>query len=232
MAPQHFPGAFEAALAEQRREIDAIVANTSPPTFDNTMAALERAGRTLDRVERMFGVARENVTNPAYQALEREWQPKLAAAADAIVFNQGLFARIKTIYETLRDSNLEPDQVRLVTRVYEDFVRRGASLNTAEKQRLSEINQELAARFAEFRAKVLADENTSTDIEGERPVVNTRSSVDPFLTSSPRRDLREMVWKKFKSRGDNGGPNDTNATITAIVRLRAERARLDRKSVV
>ncbi len=226
MAPEHFPGAFEAAIAEQRSEIDAIVANREAPTFENTIAAMERAGRTLDRVERMFGVARENVTNPAYQALEREWQPKLAAAADAIVFNQGLFKRIEAVYDSLPGSQLEPDQVRLVTRMYEHFVRRGAQLNAAEKQRLSEINQELAARFAEFRAKVLADENTSTLVEGGRTIVNTRSSVDPFLTSSPRRDLREIVWRKFKSRGDNGDANDTKATITAIVRLRAERARL------
>ena len=226
MSPEHFPGAFEAALAERRREIDALAANAAAPTFENTIAALERSGRTLDRVERMFGVARENVTNPEYQALEREWQPKLAAAADAIVFNQGLFRRIKAVYESLPASHLEPDQVRLVTRIYDDFVRRGARLNAAEKERLSEINQELAALFAEFRAKVLADENTSTLVDGDQSIVNTRSSVDPFLTSSPRRDLREIVWKKFKSRGDNGDANDTNATITAIVKLRAERARL------
>ena len=226
MAPEHFPGAFEAALAEQRAEIDAIVATIEAPTFENTIAAMERAGRTLDRVERMFGVARESVTNPAYQALEREWQPKLAAAADAILFKHGLFQRIKTVYDSLPESSLEPDQMRLVTRVYEHFVRCGAQLNATEKQRLSDINQELAARFAEFRAKVLADENTWTLVDGERAIMNTRSSVDPFLVSSTRRDLRERVWRKFKSRGDNGDANDTNATITAIVRLRAERARL------
>jgi len=226
MAPEHFSGAFDAALAEKRAEIDAIATGAAAPTFENTIAPLERAGRTLDRLERMFGVARENVTNPEYQALEREWQPKLAAAADAVIFNQALFARIKTVYGSLQESHLEPDQVRLVTRVYEHFVRQGAQLNAEEKQRLSEINQELASRFAEFRAKVLADENTSTQVGGDDAIVNTRSSVDPFLTSSPRRDLRKIVWEKFKSRGDNGDANDTNATITAIVRLRAERARL------
>jgi len=226
MAPEHFPGAFEAAIAEQRSEIDAIVANREAPTFDNTIAAMERAGLMLDRVDSMFGVARESVTNPAYQALEREWQPKLAAAHDAIVFNKGLFERIEAVYHSLPGSQLEPDQVRLVTRMYEHFVRRGAKLNTAEKQRLSEINQEMAARFAEFRAKVLADESTSTLVEGGRTIMNTRSSVDPFLASSPRRDLREIVWRKFKRRGDNGDANDTKATITAIVGLRAERARL------
>jgi peptidyl-dipeptidase Dcp len=226
MAPEHFPGAFEAGIAEQRREIDAIAANTEPPTFDNTIAAMERAGRMLDRLERMFSVARESVTNPAYQALEREWQPKLAASSDELLFNEGLFRRIEAVYDGLPASGLDPQQTRLVTRMYEHFVRRGARLNTTEKQRLSAINQELAARFAEFRAKVLADENTSTMVDDGDVIANTRSSVDPFLTTSPRRDLREVVWRKFKSRGGNGDANDTTDTITAIVRLRAERARL------
>src|SRR5688572_14711161 len=226
MAPEHFPDAFEAAIAEQRREMDAIVANPEAPTFDNTLVAFDRAGRMLDRLERMFGVARESVTTPAYQALEHEWQPKLAAAADAILFNQGLFTRIQRVHDSLASSRLEPDQVRLTTRVYDHFVRRGAKLNAADKQRLSEINQELAARFAEFRAKVLSDENTSTVVEGGKVVVNTRSSVDPYLKSSPHRQLREIVWRKFKSRGDNGDANDTKSTITAIVNLRAERAKL------
>jgi peptidyl-dipeptidase Dcp len=226
MAPEHFPGAFEAAIAEQCGEIDAIVANPEAPTFDNTILAFDRAGRMLDRLERMFGVARESVTTPAYQALEREWQPKLAAAADAILFNEGLFTRIERVYESLPASRLEPDQVRLATRMYDHFVRRGAKLNAADKQRLSDINQQLAARFAEFRAKVLADENTSTVVEQGNVIVNTRSSVDPYLKSSPHRHLREIVWRKFKSRGDNGDANDTKSTITAIVNLRAERARL------
>jgi peptidyl-dipeptidase Dcp len=226
MAPEHFPGAFEAAIAEQRGEIDAIAATPDAPTFDNTIAALERSGRTLDRIERMFGVARQSVTNPAYQALEREWQPKLAGAADDILFNQGLFQRIKAVYDALPASALEPEQKRLVTQVYERFMRHGALLTGPGKQRLSEINQELAARFTEFRAKVLADENASTVVEDGKVIVNTRSSVDPYLRTSPRRDLREIVWRKFKNRGDNGDANDTKATVTAIVKLRAERARL------
>jgi len=133
MSPACFPDAFDTAIAEQRREIDAIVANPEAPTFENTIAAMERSGQTLDRVERMFGVARENVTNSDYQALEREWQPKLAAAADAIVLNAGLFMRIEAVYQSLRSANLDPDQARLATRTYEDFVRRGARLEDAGK---------------------------------------------------------------------------------------------------
>jgi peptidyl-dipeptidase Dcp len=252
MRPAHFPDAFRAALEEQRREIDAIAERGDAPTFENTIAALDRSGLQLDRLERMFGVARENVTNPEYQAVEREWQPKLAAAADAIIFNGPLFQRIEAVYGALARLDLEADQIRLTTRVYDHFVRRGAKLNDPQKARLSEINQSLAARFAEFRAKVLADENTWTvldseaDLDGLPPsliatsraaaaergleqqwaIVNTRSSVDPFLTFANHRHLREAVWRKFKSRGNNGDANDTKATITAIVNLRAERARL------
>jgi peptidyl-dipeptidase Dcp len=226
MAPEHFPGAFTAAIAEQRDEITAIVGNGEPPTFENTIVPLERAGRMLDRIERMFGVARESVTNAEYQALERDWQPVLAGVADEVLLNGGLFQRIKAVYEALPASAREPDQRRLVTRIYERFVRQGAELTGEKKQRLSEINQELAALFAEFRAKVLADENTSSAVEDDQVIVNTRSSVDPYLRSSPRRDLREIVWRKFKSRGANGDANDTTGTITAVVNLRAERARL------
>lgn len=252
MTPERFPSAFELALEEERAEIDAIARTQAAATFENTIEALERSGSLLDRLVRMFGVARENVTNREYQELEREWQPKLAAAADATIFNKELFKRIETVYRSLPTSALDAQQTRLVTRIHDYFVRRGANLSDADKMRLSEINQELAARFAEFRAKVLADENTWTVLEkesdldglpdsvvttakaaaeerglaGKWVIVNTRSSVDPFLTFAKRRDLRERVWKRFKSRGDNGDANDTKATIAAIVTLRAERARL------
>jgi len=250
--PELFPGAFEAALAEQRAEIDAIVAERDPPTFENTLAAFERSGDTLDRVIRLFSVLRQNISTPAILALDREWQPKLAAAEDEVVFNRGLFSRIEAVHQSLPTSTLTGEQQRLVERTYDTFVRRGARLDDAEKERLSDINQQLATLFSEFRAKVLEDENTWTVLEretdlaglpaslvaaaraaaderglsGKWAIVNTRSSVDPFLTFSTRRDLREAVWKKFKTRGDNGDANDTNQAIANIVKLRAERARL------
>ena len=206
----------------------------------------------LDRVNRLFGVVRQNISTPEIQALDREWQPKLAAAEDAIVFNPGLFKRVEAVFGTLAGSTLTAEQKRLAERTRDSFVRRGARLNGADKKRLSEINQQLAALFSEFRAKLLEDENTWTVLDreddlaglpaslvsaakaaahergltGKWAIVNTRSSVDPFLTFSTRRDLREKVWKKFKSRGDNGDRNDTKATIASIVNLRAERARL------
>jgi peptidyl-dipeptidase Dcp len=250
--PELFPAAFTAAIAEQRAEIDAIAADPNPATFDNTIAAMERSGQMLDRVNRLFGVVRQNISTPQIQALDREWQPKLSAADDAIIFNPGLSKRIETVYRSLPASKLTAEQKRLAERTHDVFVRRGARLDDAGKKRLSDINQQLATLFSEFRSKVLDDENTWTILDAEADlaglpdslisaaktaaaerglpgkwaIVNTRSSVDPFLTFSTRRELREKVWKKFKSRGDNGDQNDTKATIASIVKLRAERAKL------
>jgi peptidyl-dipeptidase Dcp len=252
VVPEAFPQAFELALAEERAEVEAIAANTAPPDFANTIVALERAGRRRDRVSRLFFVMRSNMSTPAYQALDREWQPKLAAASDAILLNPRLFRRIEAVHQSLAASKLATDDKRLVTLTFDNFVRRGARLDAPEKARLSEINQRLAGLFSEFNAKVLADENTWTVLDreadlaglpsslagaaraaaderglaGKWAIVNTRSSVDPFLTFSARRDLREVVWKKFMSRGDSGDANDTKAVIAEIVRLRQERARL------
>jgi len=250
--PEVFSEAFTTALAEERAEMDAIASSTEPPTFRNTIEAFDRSGRTRTRVGRLFAVATENITNPQYQALEREWEPKLAAASDAIFMNSRLFARIAAVYGSVPSSQLALEQKRLTERMHDLFVRRGARLGEAEKAQLSAINQELASLYALFRQQVLADEDTWTvldreaDLAGLPPalvdsakaaaaertlpgkwaIVNTRSSVDPFLTFSSRRDLRERVWKKFKSRGDNGDQNDTKTTIARIVKLRADRARL------
>jgi peptidyl-dipeptidase Dcp len=249
--PEYFPGAFEAALAEQGAEIAAIASNAGEPTFHNTIEALERSGRTRDRVSRLFGVAVDNITNAQYQALEREWEPKLAAASDAIFMNPRLFDRIAAVYASRHLSNLSAEQQRLTERFHDLFVRRGAQLGDSAQKQLSTINQALALLFAEFGQKVMADEDAWTVLDradlaglpadlvesaraaaeertltGKWVIVNTRSSVDPFLTFSSRRDLRERVWKAFKSRGNNGNENDTKGTITRIVKLRAERARL------
>lgn len=250
--PENFPAALEAALEAQRREIAAIAADASAPTFDNTILAMQRGGQLSDRVVRMFSVVRDNMSTPQVQTLEREWTPKLAAASDAITFNPGLFTRVEAVYQSLPKSALTAEQKRLVTRTYEGFVRAGAKLDAAGKKRMSEINQELARLFTEFSSKVLADENTwividtqadlaglpdsviaaartaatERKLDGTWVIVNTRSSVDPVLTFSSRRDLREKVWRKFKSRGDNNDANDTKGLIAAIVKLRAERARL------
>jgi len=251
VTPSLFPPAFDEALADERAAVHAIATSPAPPDFENTVAALERASRMKDRVLRLFAVMRLNVSTPDYRALDAEWQPKLTAADDAITFYPGLFERVDAVYRTRSTSGLRSDQARLVTLVWENFVRSGANLAASQRERLSAINQELASLYATFRAKILADENTWTLLEQDADlaglpaglvasaaeaarerglagwaILNTRSSVDPFLTFSTHRHHRETVWRRFKSRGDNGDANDTNATITRIVKLRAERVAL------
>lgn len=246
--PELFPGAFDTSIAQLRREIAAITGNEAAPSFENTVVALERSGRELDRVQRLYGVMTGNMNSPAYQALDREWAPKLAAVGDEINFNKPLFARVSAVHAA-RES-LSPVQKRLVERVYDGFVRAGAKLDDGQKAEVARMNQELATLFADFRAKVLADENTWTAVAaeselagmpadyiaaaraaaeqrglaGQYAIVNTRSSVDPILTLASNRALRERVWRKFVNRGDNGDANDTNAVIAQIVKLRADRA--------
>lgn len=250
--PELFPEAFRFAIDEQRRENEAIVANREAPTFANTIEPMERAGRRLGRVASVFGVMTSNMSNPEYQAVQREWGPRLAAAFDAIILNPELFQRIRTVYEARERSGLNAQQQRVVTRYYEQFTRRGANLNPEQKQQLSAYNQELARLFSQFSEKLLADEETyiaaseaelagvPADVRnaaaaaarernlpaGQFAIVNTRSAVDPVLTFADNRALRERVWQAFVNRGDNGNANDTNETIREIVRVRAQRARL------
>jgi peptidyl-dipeptidase Dcp len=252
VAPELFPEAFEQAITLQRTEVAVITANAKPPTFENTIVALERVGRALDRVSSLFGVMIDNASSPAYQTLELEWSPRVAAAADEITFNRALFDRIEAVFSARHAGHLTPDQIRLIERIHARFLRAGASLDADGQAKLGAINQELAVLFAEFSARVLADENTWVTLESEADlaglpasfvdsaraeaearglsdrwvIVNTRSSVDPFLMLSDRRDLREKVWRAFKNRGDNNDEHDTKALILRIVSLRCERARL------
>ncbi|MEO8700195.1 MAG: M3 family metallopeptidase [Kofleriaceae bacterium] len=246
-----FPKSFELGLQLMLAEVDVIAENPEPPTFANTFLALEDVGRHEDRAETVFAVMTSNLNQPEVQAVDKEWSPKMAAANDKVTFNDKLFARVAKLYAARESSGLDHEQKRVVKLRYERMVRAGAKLTADEKAKVGKINEELAGLFTEFGNKVLADENSwvvlekPADLAGlsdslkkslkaaaeDRKltgwaVVNTRSSVDPFLTSSARRDLREKVWKAFKNRGDNTGDNDTNATIAKIVGLRAARARL------
>jgi peptidyl-dipeptidase Dcp len=250
---EHLKPALEAGMAEQLAEIDRITANQEPPSFENTIAAMERAGRTLDRVRTVYGIYSSTLNDEAVQAVEREMAPKLAAFQDQITQNEKLFERIAAVYETREKSGLTPEQQRLAWLYYTNFVRAGAKLDAASKKRLSEINQQLASLYTKFSQNVLADENNeqlvieneadlagltdsaragaaqvaeSRGQKGKWVIANTRSSVEPFLTYSERRDLREKVWRMFVNRGDNGGATDNNAIIAEVLALRAERAKL------
>jgi peptidyl-dipeptidase Dcp len=249
---EHFAPALEAAMAAQLREIDQIASDPAPPTFENTIAGLERSGRVLDRVTTVYGVWSSTLSTPAFQAIERDMEPRLAAFADRITQNEKLFQRIAAVYET-QDPHLTPEQRRLVWLDYTRFVRAGARLDPAAKKHLSEINQRLASLFTQFNQNLLADEEgyaTVLDREsdlaglpdsvrsamaaaaealghkGHWAVINTRSSVVPFLAYSDRRDLRQAVWRRFVSRGDNGDAHDNKPVITEVLKLRAERAAL------
>jgi peptidyl-dipeptidase Dcp len=250
---EHFKPALEAAMAENLAEIDKIAANKSAPTFDNTIAEMERAGKALSRVGIIYSIYAGTMSSPEMRAVEREMGPKFAAMNDRITQNEALFKRIETVYNSPEKSKLSPEQQRLTWRYYTNFVRAGAKLVAAEKKRLSEINQTLAGLYTKFSQNLLADETekflvlkseadlaglpqsvkdaaaqiaASKNLKGSWVIANTRSSVDPFLTYSDRRDLREKVWKMFVNRGDNADKNDNNAIIPEILQLRAERARI------
>lgn len=235
----------------QRAEIEAIADNPAPATFANTMVPYQMAGDPLDRATSLFGVMTQNIGSDDYQAVDTEVSPLLSAAGDEIIFNEKLFARIKAVADGAAAAGLTAEQTRLSERTRDAFIRNGAALDAAGKAELGRINTALSNAFTSFSQKVVADENTFTHIPDESGVaglpdsnkaaaaaaarsrdltgyaiVNTRSSVDPFLSFGDDRDLREKVWRKFVNRGDNGDGNDTNAIIAEIVKLRAERARL------
>lgn len=246
-----FVPALTQAMAEERAEVDKIAAQTSKPDFENTIGALERSGQTGNRVGTYYGIWSGTLSTPAMRAVETEMEPKLAAHYDAILQNAPLFARIEAVYEAR--AGLTPEQQRLSWLYWNRFVRAGAKLPAAAKTRIAQINQELAGHFTTFNQNLLADETDyvlylSTEAElsglpedvraaaaaaaaekgqkGKWAILNTRSSMDPFLTYSKRRDLREKVWRTYYSRGDNGDAHDNNETIKKILKLRAERAKL------
>ena len=250
---EHFKPALEAGMTETLREIDVIANDPAPPTFENTLAAMENAGRTLDRASNVFGIYSGGMSTPEFQAVETEMAPKLAAFSDKITQNEKLFERIAAVYDAREASGLTSEQKRLSWLVYTNFVRGGAKLDPAAKKRLSEINQRLASLYTSFSQNVLSDETTymlvldkesdlaglpesvrasasaaaeSRGQKGKWAILNTRSSVDPFLSYSDRRDLREKVWRAFVNRGDNADGKDNNKLITEILQLRAERAKL------
>jgi peptidyl-dipeptidase Dcp len=248
-----FEPAFAVAMDQYRTEIAAITEQSEPATFENTIAALERAGRAYQRVRTLYGVWGSNLSTPEFQAVERELEPRLAAFRDEIIQNAALFERIETVYQAPEKTQWTPEQQRLAWLLYTDFVRAGAKLDPAGKKRISAINQRLAGLYASFSQNLLADEEqvatvlskesdlaglpdslraaaraegVARGLDGQWVIANTRSSVEPFLTYSEQRDLRERVWRAFVMRGDHPGARDNKPLITEILQLRAERAQL------
>jgi peptidyl-dipeptidase Dcp len=245
--------ALEAAMAEQLAETQKIANDPAPPDFENTIAALERSGRTLKRVTTIYSVWGATMSSPEYQVVQREMEPRIASFRDQIFQNEALFERIEAVYNSPAKAKLNAEQQRLTWLYYTNFVRAGARLSADAKKRLSQINQQLAGLYTRFSQNVLAEETDqflvlksedelaglpqslrdaaaaaaeSKKQPGTWVIMNTRSSIDPFLTYSDRRDLREKAWRMFINRGDNGGEHDNNAIITEVLQLRAERAKL------
>ncbi|HEY3916138.1 MAG TPA: M3 family metallopeptidase, partial [Stellaceae bacterium] len=250
--PEHFRSAFARVLADHQAEIGKIAANSQAPSFANTVEALELSGRALSRVGDVFHLLAGADTNDALQEIEREIAPQLARHWNQINTDPALFARLDALMRDVDKLGLNAEQKRVLERYHTAFRRAGAGLDSAAKQRLAEIIERLAALGTSFSQNVLADEqgyvlalDSDAELAGlpdfmrealksearerERDgyaVSLSRSTVEPFLQFSARRDLREKVFRAFTSRGDNGGSTDNKAIIAEMVRLRAERARL------
>jgi peptidyl-dipeptidase Dcp len=255
LQPEVFDAAFTAALSAHRAEIDAIAASAEPASFANTIAAMERAGRALSRVASVFYTLAGAHTDAALQALERTLSPKLSRHGSSIVLDAGLFARISDVYAR-RDAvavaeELTAEDLRLLERVHQDFVRGGAKLEGEARARLAEIDARLSELGTAFSQNILADERNYVlplgpeDLGGLPGFVRSamaeaarerglsghaltlsRSIVVPFLTFSDRRDLRETAFKAWIARGENPGETDNRGLIGEILALRAEKAAL------
>ncbi len=247
--------AFDIAMAENLREIDAIANNPAPATFDNTIAAMERSGKAQSRVGTYFGIWSTSLSSPEFREVQVRVAPKLAAHRTKIIQNEALFRRVAAVHASMVSEDrggLHPDQQRVVELVHNRFASNGATLEGAAKARYAEIQETLAGRHTRFSKNVLGDEEAyvlylnesqlgglsesfaaaaaaaaaARDKSSQYAITNTRSSMDPFLTFSTERELREQVWRTYYSRGDNGDDHDNNQIITEILQLRDERVKL------
>ena len=250
--PEHFLPAFEQAFTDHAAEITAITHDPAAPDFDNTITALERSGKLLSKVSAVFYDLVSAHSNPEILRIEEEVSLRMARHWNPIMMNAVLFGRIALLHDNRAGLKLSPEQLRLLERTYTRFRRAGAGLSDDDKKRMAEINERLAQLGTTFSHHLLADEQQwvlelgeadlaglsdtfiaaakaaaeERGMPGKAIVTLSRSSVEPFLQSSTRRDLREKVYKAFIARGDNGNANDNNAVIGEILELREASARL------
>jgi peptidyl-dipeptidase Dcp len=250
---EHFAPAMEAGMREQLKEVEAVANNTEKPTFENTVVALERTGRLLDRAERTFSNLNACNTNPTLQKIETEMAPKLSAHRDAIHLNGKLFARIKELYDNRDKLGLDPESAYLLERYYKDFVRAGAQLSDADKEKLKKINAELATLQTQFEQNVLKEKNASSIVvdrkedlaglsdnqmaslinaakaehkEGKFVIQLQNTTGQPLLGSLQNRPLRERVMQTSLARNSKGGEFDTRNFVMRTAQLRADKAKL------
>jgi peptidyl-dipeptidase Dcp len=244
--------AMEYAMEKHLEEIDAIANNPEAPTFENTLLAMEKAGSLFQRVSVYYGIWSSNMSSPEFREIQNILTPKIADYSSKISQNEALFQRIKTVYENSQSNPLPAEQQRVVDLTYQEFEMKGANLDAEGKKRYAEINKELSSLYNTFSNNVLHDEeNYVTYLDenqlgglsesfiasakvaaeergqtGKYAITNTRSSMDPFLTYSTERELREQVWRTYYSRGDNNDAYDNNDIIARILQLRHERVQL------
>lgn len=244
--------AVEVGMKLNLAEIDAIANSTKAPTFENTIAAMERSGAELDRVFSYYGIMSSNMSSPEFREIQAKLAPKLSEFSSKINQNKALFDRIKSVYEASLVTPLDADQQRVVELTYNGFAMRGAELSADKKARYAAIDKELSTLYNTFSDNVLHDEEnyvtylnadqldglsegfiksaaaiaTEKGKDGSYAITNTRSSMDPFLTYSTNRDLRKQVWTNYYARGDNGDAYDNNSIIAEILKLRRERVEL------
>ena len=244
--------AFEQAMTANLLDIDVIANNPEPANFDNTIVALEKSGELLNRGFVFYGIWSSNLSSKEIRDIQKELSPKFSEMSSKILGNTKLFKRVQAVYESSLKQPLEIDQQRVTQLTYDSFAMSGAELDEKSKAQYAAINKELSSIYNQFSNNILHDEEsyptffsaeqlsglsdsyirsaassaTSQDKDGLYAVNNTRSSMGPFLTFSDNRKLREVVWNKYYSRGDNADEFDNNKLITKILQLRQERVKL------
>jgi|TARA_B110001452_G_scaffold266946_1_gene275160 peptidyl-dipeptidase Dcp len=252
MNPELVKEAMLSGMEISLMDIDKIANNLDSPTFENTIEEMERSGKLLDDVYSYYGILSSNMSSPEFRTIQGDLAPKLSEYSSKISQNEKLFKRIKTVYDNSLLQPLKSDQQRVLDLTYKSFAMSGAALDANKKQRYAEINLELSSLYNDFSNNVLHDEenyvtyldetqlgglsggfiksasNIAKDkgFEDKYAITNTRSSMAPLLTYSTNRKIREVVWKNYYSRGDNGDEFDNNEIIAEILRLRKERVGL------
>lgn len=239
-------------MEQHLEEIDSIANNPEAATFENTIIPFEKSGEALDRAFTYYGIFSSNLSSPKFREIQKELSPKISEYSSKISQNEKLFQRIKSVYEQSQETPLDSAEQRTIDLIYKDFEMDGANLSEEDKKRYAEINKELSELYTQFSNNVLADEEgyvtyidstqlsglpesfiksaasaaEERDHKGEFAITNTRSSMDPFLTYSDERELREKVWRTYYSRGNNEDEFDNNQVIKEILKLRDERVAL------
>ncbi|MGO3718392.1 MAG: M3 family metallopeptidase [Mesonia hippocampi] len=233
-------------------ELDAIANNKEAPSFENTIIPYEKSGAALDRAFTYYGIFSSNMSSDKFREIQKELAPIISDYSSKIAQNEALFKRIKQVYDNAQQNPLPAEEQRTLQLIYEYFAMNGANLSEADKQKYAAINKELSKLYTTFSNNVLADEEnyvvyltkkqlgglpesfvksaaqiaTEKGKEGSYAITNTRSSMDPFLTYSTERELRQKVWENYYARGDNNDEYDNNKIIKKILQLRDKRVAL------